>query len=279
MAAAAAATTTTRQAIRLAGDPVLRHVSRAVSVKEIIAARDFPAGDVGQLGVARTERADAASLNAPAKTPSELAECVAAMHSALAAFRREHGFGRAISAPQVGADCLLHSPHLSSVLTSLPIPPLPFPSLLCPKVGFNLQAVALNLSGIRPTSNAAGSALAFRIPDGPFTMFNPRLSNPSAARITLWDDCLSHPDVLVRVSRAAHIDLGFLDEHGQPQSWPSLPTDLSELMQHECDHLDGVLALDRAEAHEHSDHPPVVERAKFFANRAAYAALVDYAIY
>ena len=54
------------------------------------------------------------------------------------------------------------------------------------------------------------------------------------------------PDLLVKVRRHASISLTFLDEQGALQEWERLGRAESELLQHELDHLDGVLATDLA---------------------------------
>jgi peptide deformylase len=61
----------------------------------------------------------------------------------------------------------------------------------------------------------------------------------------LWDDCMSFPGLLVRVKRHRRCVMDFLDENWQAQQW-ILEDDLSELIQHEYDHLDGILATQRA---------------------------------
>jgi peptide deformylase len=61
----------------------------------------------------------------------------------------------------------------------------------------------------------------------------------------LWDDCFSFPDLMVRVSRAAQIRVDYFDDRGTKQRIEA-EGDLSELLQHEIDHLDGILAVQRA---------------------------------
>lgn len=78
----------------------------------------------------------------------------------------------------------------------------------------------------------------------PTVFFNPVLDQKSEETMELWDDCMSFPDLLVRVRRhrscrITYRDLGW-DEHRRV-----LEDDLSELLQHEVDHLDGILAVDR----------------------------------
>jgi len=78
-------------------------------------------------------------------------------------------------------------------------------------------------------------------------LVNPAVVWSSSERMELWDDCFSFPDLMVRVSRAARVRVDYQDERGARQSIEA-EGDLSELLQHEIDHLDGVLAVDRAVA-------------------------------
>ncbi len=79
----------------------------------------------------------------------------------------------------------------------------------------------------------------------PVTMINPELSNLSEEMFELWDDCMSFPNLLVRLKRHKKCTLHFLDENWEPHTW-QLKDDLSELIQHEYDHLEGILATQRA---------------------------------
>lgn len=81
--------------------------------------------------------------------------------------------------------------------------------------------------------------------DRPVIFINPELSNQSAEQIELWDDCMSFPNLLVKVQRHRSIRLTYRDENWAKQHW-DMQDDLSELLQHECDHLDGILCTMRA---------------------------------
>ena len=61
----------------------------------------------------------------------------------------------------------------------------------------------------------------------------------------LMDDCMSFPKLLVRVRRHRHCILRYLDENWTPQEM-QMEDDMSELIQHEYDHLNGILATMRA---------------------------------
>lgn len=81
--------------------------------------------------------------------------------------------------------------------------------------------------------------------DEPIVIVNPVLSDLSANKYELWDDCLSFPGLRVKVNRHVTATLTFHDLDRNETSW-SLEGDLSELIQHEYDHLDGILATQRA---------------------------------
>lgn len=80
---------------------------------------------------------------------------------------------------------------------------------------------------------------------GPVVFINPVLENLSNEQFELWDDCMSFPNLLVRVKRHKSLTIRYLDEHWQPQTW-DMTDSLSELLQHEYDHLDGILCTMRA---------------------------------
>ena len=81
--------------------------------------------------------------------------------------------------------------------------------------------------------------------DSPIVFLNPTLKNLSEEMIELWDDCMCFPDLLVRVKRHKRCTIEYRDMEWHLKAM-DLEDDLSELLQHECDHLDGVLAVMRA---------------------------------
>jgi peptide deformylase len=81
--------------------------------------------------------------------------------------------------------------------------------------------------------------------DSPSVFLNPVLKNKSDEMIELWDDCMCFPGLLVRVLRHMRCTVEYRDQDWMIQSL-DLKDDLSELLQHEYDHLDGILATMRA---------------------------------
>ena len=81
--------------------------------------------------------------------------------------------------------------------------------------------------------------------DKPVVFINPELSNLSPEMFELWDDCMSFPNLLVKVKRHQSLTIKYLDENWLPQVW-EMEGALSELLQHEYDHLNGILCTMRA---------------------------------
>ena len=61
----------------------------------------------------------------------------------------------------------------------------------------------------------------------------------------IWDDCMSFSDLLVIVSRHRSCRIVYPDQNWEEQSM-DLKSDLAKLLQHEIDHLDRILAVQRA---------------------------------
>jgi len=115
------------------------------------------------------------------------------LRATLHEFRRTHGFGRGISAVQIGE----------------------------PK-----RLIYIEFEGVA------------------YSLVNPRFRSLSEARFRLWDDCFSFPNLLVWLERSESVVLEYESDEGARVIEASGA--LSELLQHEMDHLDGILAVDRA---------------------------------
>jgi peptide deformylase len=78
----------------------------------------------------------------------------------------------------------------------------------------------------------------------PWVLINPEILDVGNEDFTVWDDCFSFPSLLVHVSRAYRIKVRYQDIRGETHT-VDLEGDRAELIQHEIDHLDGVLTVDR----------------------------------
>lgn len=121
------------------------------------------------------------------------AALVGDLQDTLGDFRTRNGFGRGISAPQIGC---------------------------------NSRVIVIHL-------------------DHPLPLLNPVIVRRSHRKMTLWDDCFSFPDLVARVRRHLHVEIRYQDLEGKKHTLRAEGA-LSELLQHEIDHLDGILAIDRA---------------------------------
>lgn len=115
------------------------------------------------------------------------------LHDTLMNYRKIHGAGRAVAAPQIGVQ----------------------------------------------------KRLLYMYTDKPYVFINPSITFPEKDTFLVMDDCMSFPGLLVKVERYKKADIHFLDMNWTPQTM-HLEGDLSELLQHEYDHLDGILATMRA---------------------------------
>jgi peptide deformylase len=134
------------------------------------------------------------TVSAPVSAASEAVPVFEDLRDTLHEFRRTHGFGRGISAVQIGE-----------------------PSRLI-YIEFE------------------GAAYAIR---------NPEYEFQSDAKFRLWDDCFSFPGLLVYLERSRSVRVRYADPEGKVRRVEAEGA-LSELLQHEIDHLDGILAVDRA---------------------------------
>ena len=102
--------------------------------------------------------------------------------------------------------------------------------------------------------------------DEPVIFINPLLDNKSEDMIQVWDDCMCFPELLVKVRRHKRCRIRYRNiDWGEEEMW--LEDDLSELLQHEIDHLDGILAVSRAmDSHSFAlrSQKPLLDRKKTF---------------
>jgi peptide deformylase len=114
-------------------------------------------------------------------------------------------------------------------------------ALAAPQVGHFKRIVAVNL------------------PDRRLLLVNPVIFERSPEMVDVWDSCFSF-DVafFVRVQRHATIRVRWQDALGQTQE-ETFEGSHSELLQHEIDHLNGVLPIDRLECGKTTDRPWAAE--------------------
>jgi peptide deformylase len=86
-----------------------------------------------------------------------------------------------------------------------------------------------------------------KLPDAdPWPLINPEIINRSDEKIVVWDACLSFLSIFMQVERYRQVTVRYQNLNGETsQVEAGEDRNLSELLQHEIDHLDGILAIDR----------------------------------
>lgn len=111
--------------------------------------------------------------------------------------------------------------------------------IAAPQVGIDWQVVIV---ASRPT---------LRYPHAPhmdpIAMINPQLTDISAEQVKDWEGCLSVPGIRGLVPRASTISVEYRDRKGHAQQ-EIFHDFVARIIQHECDHLQGYVFLDRVES-------------------------------
>lgn len=103
--------------------------------------------------------------------------------------------------------------------------------LAAPQVGVHKQLLVIDLD----IENAAAP---------PLVLINPEITSASASVDTYEEGCLSIPGVYLDVVRPSAIQLSYRDEMGRPRTMKADGL-MARCIQHEMDHLQGVLFVDR----------------------------------
>jgi peptide deformylase len=111
----------------------------------------------------------------------------------------------------------------------------------------SLMSDALGVGLAAPQVGVSQRLLVYRVgSEAPLTaLVNPEVEWTSEERETLEEGCLSIPTVHVDVERPVHVRVRAQDEGGDERMVEASGLE-ARVIQHEIDHLDGVLILDRA---------------------------------
>ena len=105
--------------------------------------------------------------------------------------------------------------------------------LAAPQVGINKQILVVDCALDDATTP-------------PFVLINPTITKFSQEQCMIQEGCLSVPGVFMDVVRPSVIEVSYKDENGRPRRLQA--TDLiARVIQHEMDHLNGVMFVDRVE--------------------------------
>jgi peptide deformylase len=87
-----------------------------------------------------------------------------------------------------------------------------------------------------------------RVVIGPEVWINPSFTPISDKKVTFFEGCLSIPGFQAKVERYEEIELRGFDENGDEKSALQLRGWPARIVQHEIDHLDGILYVDRMDS-------------------------------
>lgn len=102
-------------------------------------------------------------------------------------------------------------------------------------------------------------------PRSPLILINPRITAVTDRLEEDWEGCLSLPDLRGKVPRYTEIQIQALDRQGKPRQFTAADF-LARVIQHEADHLDGTVFIDRMKS---------LETLSFLAEFARYWAPED----
>ncbi|MEW6718259.1 MAG: peptide deformylase [Chloroflexota bacterium] len=84
------------------------------------------------------------------------------------------------------------------------------------------------------------------VPPKLFTMVNPKITRQSKETVVAAEGCLSVPEIMGDVERFYEVTVSGYNRHGRPMKVKAKGW-LARIFQHEVDHINGVLFVDRAE--------------------------------
>jgi len=98
-----------------------------------------------------------------------------------------------------------------------------------------------------PQLGALQRVIFLRLPGAdPWPLINPEIIESSDETIVVWDACLSFLSIFMQVERHRQVTIRYQNLNGETLEFEAGDDrNLSELLQHEIDHLDGILAIDR----------------------------------
>ena len=119
--------------------------------------------------------------------------------------------------------------------------------LAAQQVGFALQVTVIDVRGVtdRPSSLEVDGKEADVDSLMPLVLINPEVKPVrESGDATGPEGCLSFPEIFADITRPAVVDVKALNEHGQPLEFRCGGL-LARAVQHETDHLHGILFIDR----------------------------------
>lgn len=132
--------------------------------------------------------------------------------------------------------------------------------LAAPQLGVSLQVLVLeDRAELQASLTKEELAERERVPVPLRVFVNPTLTPIGEEQVTFFEGCLSVSGYAALVKRWREVEVSGLDEHGQPQTWRVRGWP-ARILQHEVDHLNGTLYVDRMVSRSFGTLPQVKAR-------------------
>jgi peptide deformylase len=147
--------------------------------------------------------------------------------------------------------------------------------LAAPQVGVSLQVLVLeDRAELQASLTADELAERERVPVPLRVFVNPTLTPIGEEQVTFFEGCLSVSGYAALVKRWREVEVTGLDERGQPQTWRVRGWP-ARILQHEVDHLNGTLYIDRMVSRSFGTLPQVKAR---FSGKPAAEVLATFGV-
>ena len=98
--------------------------------------------------------------------------------------------------------------------------------LAAPQVGVSLRLCVIEVEGVQ------------------YALVNPKITAKSRKKVVSDEGCLSFPGQFFPISRCSEVQVRYIDKDGNPGKIKGQGL-LAKALQHEIDHLDGILFIDK----------------------------------
>ena len=131
--------------------------------------------------------------------------------------------------------------------------------LAAQQIGKALQLTVIDVSGVedRPSSLELNGKQADVDAFMPLTLINPEIK-PYGEPVAGPEGCLSFPEVYADIARPESVEVAALNDKGKPVAFRAGGL-LARAIQHEVDHLNGLLFIDRMSKEDKNQLRPQLE--------------------
>lgn len=116
------------------------------------------------------------------------------------------------------------------------------------KLAKNMAETLRNAKGLGLAAPQVGSTMRLCVVEDEgkiYILINPQIKSKSRKKVVLEEGCLSFPGKFYPIAQSEKVKVRYLDEEGKKRKIKAEGL-LARALQHEIDHLDGLLIIDKA---------------------------------